>query len=865
MATAPHREPGILRLYRSCLALYPAEFRDEYARELCLAFTDRWREERSPRVCIEGLGGILEEAPKEHLHVIFKDLQYALRVLRKDTTVTLAALAILALGIGATTLVFSLANGLLLRPLPYADPNRIVAVGEYSPIDPKESGDFNFLNFIDYRARAQLVDNPGIYTGATGILRGGAGAESVHAAAVSDGVFRTLGVAPILGRVFTREDASPGGAKTVILGEELWRRRFAGDPQIVGRSVEMDSGKRTVVGVMPAGFHFPNLAELWVPEQSDPAKAARTDYYLRGIARLKPGVTPERAASEMQAILEQIHRENPAANNNWRARVTPLQTFQGQSYRKQVIALLVAVALLLAIACANVSNLLLVKASARGREMAVRMAMGASRRRLVRQLGSESLLLGLAGGALGTGLAYAGLPAVLSLVPVDLPLWMRFSMDARVLLFSLAVSLATSLAFGLAPAFGSSVVDLAASLKEGGRAGSGGGSHKLLRNGLVMGEVALSMILLTGAGLTVRSFLALRSQNLGYNPDHVLSMDVAYPEQRYPDGPKAHDMIRRLTADISSLPGITSAAFTTGVPLQDGWSRIYTIEGRPRELKDMPWVNHVVVVPGYFATLAIPLLEGRDFTEADFDNQRILVVTRAFAHANWPNESAIGKHVRFGPPARNEAWNTIVGVVADNQHENIKGGRAAVYLTYSADNTPSALLVRTSGDPAKMTSAIRARMLGFDQDIALDHVITLPQVIERASWQDRFLAILFLAFAVLALTLASVGLYAALSYTVSLHSREIGIRMALGASTASVQAMLLRQGMILAVSGLAIGIGASLALTRLLESQLFAISPHDPLTYAVTPLVLLAVAMLAVFLPARRATRVDPAIVLRFE
>jgi putative ABC transport system permease protein len=864
MATAPHRENAILRLYRSCLALYPAEFRDEYARELSLAFTDRWREERSPRVCLEGLGGILQEAPKEHLHVIFKDLRYALRVLRKDTTVTLAALAILALGIGATTLVFSLANGLLLRPLPYTDPNRIVALGEYSPKDPNQYGTIAFPNFVDYRARAQLVENVGLYGEGSAMLRGQGAAETVPATVVSDGVFRTLGVTPILGRIFTREETSHGGAQTVILSEELWRRWYASDPQIVGRSIEFGAGMRTVVGVMPAGFHFPSLAQLWLPDQTDPAKALRSDYYMSAIARLKPGVTPERAMSEMDAILQQIHRENPAVNNNYRARVNLLRTYEAQDYRKQVIALLVAVALLLAIACANVSNLLLVKASARGREMAVRMAMGATRRRLVRQLASESLLLGLAGGALGTGLAYAGLPALLALIPVDLPRWMKFSMDTRVLLFTLAVSLATSLVFGLAPAFGSSVANLTASLKEGGR-GSGGGRHKLVRNALVVAEVALSVILLTGAGLTVRSFLALRAQNLGYRPEHVLSMNVDYPDKRYPDGPKAHDLIRRLTADISALPGVTSAAFTSGVPLQDGWSRTYTIEGRPRELKDMPLVNHVVVVPGYFATLGIPLIEGRDFSEADFDNQHILVVTRTFARENWPHESAIGKHVRFGPPVNNEAWNTIVGVVADNRHQQIKAGRAVVYLTYSADITPSSLLVRAVGDPAGLTSAIRSHIQAFDPDIAIDQVITLPQVIERASWQDRFLAILFLAFAVLALTLASVGLYAALSYTVSLHSREIGIRMALGASTTSVQGMLLRQGMALALTGLAIGMAGALALTRLLESQLFGISPRDPVTYSVTTLVLLVIAMLAVFVPASRAARIDPAIVLRCE
>jgi putative ABC transport system permease protein len=866
MAAARHREAGVLRIYRRCLALYPAEFRDEYGRELCLAFTDRWRAERSARVWLEEVGGILHEAPKEHLHVILKDLRYALRILRKDTTTTLAALAILALGIGATTLVFTLANGLLLRPLPYADPGRIVALEEYSPKDPNEFGQVSLLNFVDYAARARLVENAGVYGEGTSILRGQGGAETVSAASVSDGVFRALGVAPILGRVFTREEASPSGPGVVILSEELWTRRYARDPHIVGRSIEFGSGRRLVIGVMPAGFHFPGLAELWQALRRDPAKSARTDYSLNAIARLKPGVTAGQATAEMEAILEQIHRENPAANNNWKARVTPLRTFEAQDYRKQVIALLVAVALLLAIACANVSNLLLVKASARGREMAVRMAMGASRRRLVRQLASESLLLGLAGGTLGTGLAYAGLPALIALIPVRLPRWMHFSLDPRVLLFSLAVSLAVSLLFGLAPAFGSSRVDLSAALKEGGRAGSGG-RHKALRSVLVAGEVALSVILLAGAGLTVRSFLALRSQNLGYSPEHVLSLDVEYPEPRYPDGPKARELIHTLTAAVANLPGVTSAAFTTGVPLgEDNWTRIYTIEGRPRELQEMPFVNHVVVTPGYFATLGIRLLEGRDFTEADYDEPHILAVTRAFARMHWPGESAIGKHVRFGPPSRNEPWYTIVGVVADNRHEQLKaGGRTNVYLPYRADITPSSLLVRTAGDPAKMVSAVRARIVAFDPDIAVDHVSTLPQLIERASWQDRFLAVLFMAFAILALTLASVGLYAALSYTVSLYSREIGIRMALGASTASVQGMLMRQGMTLAGAGLVVGMVCALGLTRLLESQLFGISPRDPVTYIVTPLVLVAVAALAAFAPAHRATRVDPATVLRCE
>ncbi len=872
MAAPPNRGGilrGMLGVYRGCLALYPAEFREEYGRELCLCFIDRCREERSPAgmamAALAALRGIVHEAPKEHLHMILQDLRYALRIMRKDLAVTLAALIILALGIGAATLVFSLANGLLLRPLPYANQDRLVALEEYSPRDHTENNEISFPNFTDIAARARLIENAGAYTDGIGVLRDGEQSETVIACEVSASVLRALGAAPILGRIFTPEEASPNGPKVAILSETLWTRRYARDPKIVGRSIAFGSSSRIVVGVIPADFSFPERSELWIPLQMDAAKVPRTDYFLRAIARLKPGVTAERASAEMESLLEQIHSENPAANNHWRARITPLRSYQSETYRKQVIALLVAVALLLLIACANVSNLLLVKASARGREMAVRTAMGASRRRLLRQLVSESLLLGLAGGALGAALAYLGLPALLGLIPIELPLWMNFRLDTTVLLFTFAVSLATSLAFGLAPAFGSSGVDLTLALKEGGRAASGG-RHKLLRNALVVAEVALSVILLAAAGLTVRSFLALRAQNLGYRPEHVLSLQIAYPAKRYPDGPKGRALVEGLTRELSAAPGVRAVAFSSGVPLHDGWSRIYTVEGRPKDLKDLPSVNHVVASPGYFSALEIPILQGRDFTASDFDQPHVLVVTQAFARANWPGESAIGKRIRFGPPKNQEPWHAIVGVAADNNHPNRNdGGRPVVYLPYDADITPNSIVVRAAGDPAGIVSAVRARIAAFDREIALSEVYTMPQLIERASWQDRFLTVLFAGFAVLALTLAAVGLYAVLSYTVSLHTREIGIRMALGASAAQVQGMLMRQGIALAAIGLAIGIAGALALTSLLRSQLFEVSPMDPVTYALTPILLMIVAALAAFIPARRATHVDPVTALRWE
>jgi putative ABC transport system permease protein len=863
-------QAGILRLYQPFLWLYPAEFRDEYRRELCLAFVDRWREEQSITgllfVWSHAVFGIFYQAPREHYHMIVHDLRYAVRVLRKDLSVTAAAILILALGIGSTTLVFSLANGLLLRPLPYPQPERIIAVTESSPKDPNETTQISFPNYFDIRARTRLLDDVGVYTSDQSAVRGEGSAERIPSARVSDGVFRVLGVEPLLGRTISREDDVPSGPKAVVLSEDLWQRRYGRDPHVLGRTLQIDDSRWTVIGIMPAGFHFPDRSDLWFPLQMDPLKARRTDYFLRAVARLKPGVSVEQATGELESLLEQIHRENPSVNNNWVARAIPIREFVAGSYRKAVITLLVAVGLLLLIACANVCNLLLVKASARVREIAVRTALGATRRRLLRQLITESLVLGLAGGALGVLLAYAGIPALLSLIPVKLPLWMNFSPDHRVLGFAFAVSLLTTLAFGIVPAFGSFHGDLTDSLKEGGRGGTSGMRSKLLRNGLVVGEVALSVMLLAGASLMIRSFLALRMQDLGYHPENVLTMTIDYPESRYPDGAPARAMLRRLTEEVSSLPGVISTSFSSGIPLNDGWGRIFTIEGHPLDLKDMTFINHIVVTPGYFHTLAIPLLQGRDFTEDDFDAPRIVIVSDSFAKKNWPGEIPVGKRLRFGPPKNNEPWHTVVGVVADSKHGQYKGeDRASVYLPYNSGITPNALLVRTAGDPLQLQQALRARVVGFDTDIVVSRVYSLEQIIALISWQDRFLTVLFTAFAALALFLAAAGLYATISYSVSLSTHEIGVRMALGASASRVRAMILRQGMTLAIAGLFIGIVVAFVLARLLKTQLYEISPNDPATYIAVPIVLILVAALAAFLPTRRATRVDPVVALRHE
>lgn len=868
MASSRTREQNALRLYRGFLLLYPADFREEYGRELCLVFRDQWRAQVSFAalliVWLKALSGVLHEAPKEHYQMLVQDLRYAVRVLAKDRGVTAAAIAILALGIGSVTVVFSLANGLLLRPLPYHQPERIVALSEYDPKDPRESAAINYLDYVDMRARNRLLEDIGVYDNLAVTLRGGGVAERVPATGVSDGLFRVLGVSPRLGRGFTPDETRFQGPKVAILSEELWRRRYGGDRNIVGKTIDADGERYTIIGVMDSDFRFPGRSELWLPMQINQQQARRTDFFLSGVGRLKPGTTVEQATSELDSMLEQIHCENPQSNNGWRARASDYREYLSGPYRKSVIALLVAVGLLLAIACANVSNLLLVKASSRTREMAVRIALGATRPRLIRLLVSESVLLGLAGGVLGVLLAYAGIPALLSLIPVKLPLWMNFSIDQGVLGFALVVSLATSIIFGILPAFSASGVDLTKALKEGGRGSGAGLRQKLLRNGLVVAEIAISVMLLAGAGLMVRSFIALRTQNLGYRAEHVLSLEIAYPEQRYPDGAPVRALLRRLTDEISSLNGIRSIALASGAPLNDGWGRIYAIEGRPVPLNDMPFINHIVISPHYFETLGIPLLRGRDFTEADFDAPRIVIVSESFAKKHWPRESPLGKRIRFGPPKNDEPWHTVVGVAADSKHGQMKGeDRASVYLPYSADITPNTLLVRTAGDPEQLSNAIQGRIAVVDRDIAPSQIFTLDQIIDRVAWQDRFWTVLLAVFSALALLLAAVGLYAVLSYTVSLNRREIGIRIALGASASSIRGFVMRQGLALTGAGLVLGILAALALTRLLKTLLYETSPMDPATYVAAPIVLALAALLATFLPTRRAIRVDPVDALR--
>jgi len=861
----------LLRLYRGLLILYPAEFREEYGRELCLALEDRCREERSALGIIgawmHAAWGVLGEAPKEHYHVMMQDIRHAIRVMRKDAPITAAAILILALGIGAATAVFSLVNGILVRPLPYGNTDRLVAVEEYEPGDETYAGNVAFPNYQDLRARMHMLEDIGLYKEGDRTLRGDGSAERVPGAMFSDGVFGILGVQPMMGRVFTRAEDVPNGPHVVVLSEELWRARYAGDPEILKKNIIIGGVSHQVIGVMPATFHFPDRAMLWVPMQLSPTSSTRTDYWLQGVGRLKPGVSAEQATSELGALMRDINRENPVTSTGNLARAIPIRKVMAGDYRPAVMTLLGAVGFLLLIACANIINLLLIKASARTREMAVRTALGASRTRLIRQLVTESTIFGLIGGAAGIALAYAAVPALLSLIPVHLPRWMSFSIDGRVLAFAVGVSLLTSLLFGVIPAFGASRVELTGTLKEGGRTGTAGARRNLLRNSLVVAEVALSLTLLAGAGLMIRSFLSLRSQALGINaPDRVLTFNLAWPGDRYPNGPKGRALQTNIADQLTGLPGISSIAFSSGIPLDNVWGRSVTVEGFPLlPLKEAPSIFNTIVSPGYFRTLGIPIIEGRDFTADDWD-RKVTVVEESLAKHYWPNESAVGKRVRYGTPEDNEPWHTIIGVAGVSRTEHLKGkNRWNIYIPFGASRTPSSVLIRTGRDAVRMSETVRRQIGMIDHDIAVSQMYSMGQILDQASWRDRFLTVLLAVFSALAVLLAAVGLYGVLAYAVSLRTHEIGIRMALGASTRQVERMVMGQGLMLTGLGVGCGIIAGLALTRLMAGQLFQIKPNDPATFGVVTAILMIVSVLAAYVPARRATRVEPVIALREE
>jgi putative ABC transport system permease protein len=798
---------------------------------------------------------------------LLKDIRYGVRSLLQRPGFTAIAVITLALGIGANTTLFSFVNGILLRPLPYRDPAQLVILDETAPKQGIKSFNVSFPNFLDWREQNHVFEDVAVYQDGNYSLVGAGEPEQIPGARISQGLFELLGVAPKLGRTITAEEDRPETNNTVLISDGLWQRRYGSAESVIGQTLTVNGRARTIIGVMPPGFKFPETAELWVPMALNEQLFTRTDHGLNAIARLKPNVTLGQAQAELNNIARRIEEQHPVTNEGLGVNVFSLRDNLVGDYREALLILLGVVAFVLLIACANVANLLLARSSARHKEFALRAALGASRARILRQLLTESALLSVLGALLGMLVAVWGRNLLLAAIPGEMPFWMKFDLDLRVLGFTFAIASLTGLIFGIAPALQGSKTDLNEALKEGGR--GGGAGHNRLRSLLVVVEVALSLVLLVGAGLMVRSFAKLTQVNSGIRPANVLTVEVPLPRAKYPKDAQQISFFQQLVARVGALPGATSVAAVSGLPLRGGWGRSLTVEGRPLlSVGQAPMINHSVVTPNYFHTMGIPLREGRDFTDADAAGAlRVTIVDERLAREYWPGASALGKRIRFGPPESNEPWHTIVGVAGAVRHERLDRETAeTIYVPYQQIPVRGmTVAVLTSSNPKGLAAAIRAQVQALDKDQPVTNILTMDEVISRSVWQQRFYAMLFGIFAAVALLLAAVGIYGVMSYAITQRTHEIGIRIALGAGRLDVLKLALGQGMRLALTGVTLGLAAAYGLTRLISGLLFSVSATDLGTFVSVPVLLIGVTLLACYIPARRATKVDPLEALRYE
>jgi predicted permease len=680
-----------------------------------------------------------------------------------------------------------------------------------------------------------------------------------------------LGANALIGRPLLPEETWEGKHRVAVLSYGLWHRRYGADPEIVGQKISLNGREREIVGVMPPDFYFPSKAvELWVPMgwSQNNISMVRRPHFLRAIARLKPGVTVEQARAEMTTIAAQLETQYPDTNTQMGVGLGPLKEWIVEDTRLALIVFLVAVGLVLAIACANVANLMLARAAARMKEIAIRSALGAQRIQIVRQLLTESLLLSIIGGALGLVLALWCKDLLISFSPGNIPRFDETGMDARVLGFTLGITLLTTLLFGLVPALHASKPDLTVALKEAGQKGGGTFQGRRLRNALVVAEIALSLVLVISAGLMIRSFLKLQKVDPGFVPDNVLTMRISLPGAKYSDDDQARAFFEQAQERIRNLPGIVSVGATTTPALKGyRWSSDMTIEGRPPE-EFVREVRHKEITNDYFRAIGIPLVSGRFFDQSDNDKSlQVVIVNEALARNYFPGEDPIGKRLKFGKPESKDNWEIIIGVVGNEKQDSLgKEVRPEIYKSHLQDaQSEMTFVMRTATDPRSLVGAARSEIRAMDKDLPPFAIKTMNDVLYESVARERFTMLLLAIFAGLALLLAGIGIYGVINYSVTRRTREIGIRMALGADSKAVMKQVIGQGLKLAVAGVAIGLGAAWALTRLMASLLFGVSAIDPITFAGVSLILIAVALIACCIPALRATKVDPMEALRYE
>ena len=805
---------------------------------------------------------------------MIKEIQFAWRSLLKRRAFTAIALLTLALGIGVNSAIFSAVDSILLRPLPLKDPERLVSVWEQTLRDGIQQNEAAPANFFDLQSQNQSFEQIGAFGPDDVNLTGSGEPERLDGQVVTANVFSILGVAPALGRTFTPEEDQLGHEHVVVLSDALWQRRFNRDASIINRVITLNGESFTVIGVMPRGFFFPEREiELWTPWAMEPEqKAGRGDHYLRLVARLKQGTTVARANADLAAMAQRLSAEYPRTNEGLGFVAHSLHQDYVGNLRLPILILFAAVGLVLLIACANVANLLLAQATTRRKEIAIRIALGARRWTIVRQLLIESLLLAAGGGVLGVLGAFWGVAALARLLPDSLSKLQNVNVDARVFLFALGVSVLTAIVFGGVPALLASRTKPGATLSDVARDSAGGASGRHVRRLLVVSEVALAVVLLVSAGLLIRSFQLLRRVDTGFKTENALTMRMVLPFPKYAKAETRRAFYDEVLQKVEGLPGVESAGMITFLPLSfHGMNFNFSVEGQPApsDMK-LPFALFRVVSPDYFRAMGIPLRRGRFFDARDSaDSQPAVVVNRRLAEQYWPGEDAIGKRLKVGPLDSPNAWLTVVGVVGDTRQTGLNEQKLEFYVPYAQERrsfmAPRDLVVRTKNDPGSIASAVRQAVWAVDKDQPVSNVRTLDQVFSAAISQERFQALMLGLFAALALLLACVGLYGVISYAVVQRTHEIGVRMALGAQPLDVLRLVIRQGMSLTLVGLVIGVVAGTFVTRVLTDMLFGVTPRDPLTFAGVPVLLLVVALLACYIPARRATRIDPLIALRSE
>ncbi len=822
------------------------------------------------------------------MNTILQDMRYGIRMLVKTPALTAIVILALALGIGANTAIFSVINAVVLRPLPYDHAEQLLFLNERSPVLDEMS--ISYPNFTDWRNQNHVFEKIGVYNRNSYNLTGYGDAERILTGQVSADLFSALRVNAMIGRVFTNDEDKPGAASVVILSYALWQRRFGGQNSILNQALTLNGRSYTVIGVMPADYAFPSRVEMWVPVgqlTGDPNWQQRGNHPgLYAVGRLKPGATMAQAQADMDTIAANLEKQFPDSNSRNGVRIRPLmEVLVGSTVRSTLWVLFGAVAFVLLIACANIANLLLARATSRRKEMAIRAAMGAGRWRIARQLLTESLLLSIIGGGIGLGIAVLMIKWILYVSPTAIPRSREIALDWRVLGFTLAVSFLTGILFGLVPALQAGEVDVHETLKEAGR---GTSAKHWLRSSLVIVEVATTMVLLIGAGLMIRSFYRLQNVNPGFSYEQLTSFTVALPQRKYVTEDQRAAFFNSLLQNLRTLPGVQSVGAASGLPLgNNGWQTSFVIDGRPQPPPGQtPLMEACTVTPDYFRAMNIPLLRGRYFTDQDNraflagrdlsklnDGERmisganVIIVDDLFAKQHWPNEEAVGKRIRFGTDSGAPVLE-VVGVVGRVKMESLSGDSNRVQGYFSFAQMPfngMTVIMKGRGDPNQLIAAARAQVKAVDPDQPIYNIRTMEEIRGESVAPQRLNLMLLSIFAGIAFVLAIVGIYGVMSYAVTQRTHEIGIRMAIGAQPRDVFRMILGQGMFLTIIGMVAGLLGAFGLTRLMATMLFGVRPTDPITFTGVALLLAVVALVACYIPGRRATKVDPVNSLRYE